>query len=240
MTDALTDAIRRIKDLQQDVERLKSSGKQGQPRVLFVTAEQSRTSDISAGIESRRDVSSVGAYNARAYLFGGYNLLTIVRASGTDITGTADESTVKNRGISPRTYNSAFYSPPLLFNAGTVETAATTDTQTSLRDAGRVKRGVYGVSFGTSGYRTRGYGVSTIIRKTQTGVTTAVDTSTVNSRGINAKTYNSVFYSPSELVNAGIAETTAATDAQPSLRTVTFDTTAAYNTSQYQSTSYNG
>jgi hypothetical protein len=202
MTDALTDAIRRIKDLQQDVERLKSSGKQGQPRVLFVTAEQSRTSDVNAGIQSRRDVSSVGAYNARGYLFGGYNASRIIRVNVADVAGAADASTVKNRGIDAKTYNSDFYSPPLLFNAGTVETTATTDTQTSLRDAGRVKRGVYGVSFGTSGYHTRGYGVSTIIRKRRT-------------------------------------DAAATTDTQTSLRAATINTTAAYNTSHYQSTSYN-
>jgi len=135
MTDALTDAIRRVKELQQDVERLKSSGKQGQPRLLFVTAEQSRTSDINAEIQSRRDVSSVGAYNARGYLFGGYNASTIIRVNVADVAGAEDVSTVKNRGIDAKTYNSDFYSPPLLFNAGTVETTATTDTQTSLRAA---------------------------------------------------------------------------------------------------------
>jgi len=65
-----------------------------------------------------------------------------------------------------------------------------------------VKRGVYGVSFGTSGYHTRGYGVSTIIRKRRT-------------------------------------DAAATTDTQTSLRAATINTTAAYNTSHYQSTSYN-
>jgi hypothetical protein len=239
MTDALTDAIRRVKELQQDVERLKSSGKQGQPRLLFVTAEQSRTSDINAEIQSRRDVSSVGAYNARGYLFGGYNASTIIRVNVADVAGAEDASTVKNRGIDAKTYNSDFYSPPLLFNAGTVETTATTDTQTSLRNAGRVKRGLYGVSFGTSGYRTRGYGVSTIIRKRRTDAAATTDTPTVKNRAIDAKTYNSDFYSPPLLFNAGTVETTATTDTQTSLRAARINTTAAYNTSQYQSTSYN-
>jgi hypothetical protein len=46
MTDALTDAVRRIKQLQQDVERLKSSeNEEGQPRLLFSVQEQTVADD---------------------------------------------------------------------------------------------------------------------------------------------------------------------------------------------------
>jgi hypothetical protein len=46
MTDALTDAVRRIKKLQQDVERLKSSeNEEGQPRLLFSIQEQTSADD---------------------------------------------------------------------------------------------------------------------------------------------------------------------------------------------------
>jgi hypothetical protein len=41
MTDALTDAVRRLKQLQQDVERLQSGEDQeGEPRLFFQTQEQ--------------------------------------------------------------------------------------------------------------------------------------------------------------------------------------------------------
>jgi hypothetical protein len=46
MTDALTDAVRRLKELQQDVERLKSSeNEEGQPRLLFSVQEQTVSDD---------------------------------------------------------------------------------------------------------------------------------------------------------------------------------------------------
>jgi hypothetical protein len=41
MTDPLTDAVRRLKQLQQDVERLQSGQEQeGEPRLFFQTQEQ--------------------------------------------------------------------------------------------------------------------------------------------------------------------------------------------------------
>jgi hypothetical protein len=58
MTDALTDAVRRIKELQQDVERLKSSeNEEGQPRLLFSIQEQTLTGATVSVVSS--DIDSV-------------------------------------------------------------------------------------------------------------------------------------------------------------------------------------
>jgi hypothetical protein len=58
MTDALTDAVRRIKKLQQDVERLKSSeNEEGQPRLLFSIQEQTLTGATVSVVSS--DIDSV-------------------------------------------------------------------------------------------------------------------------------------------------------------------------------------
>jgi hypothetical protein len=46
MTDPLTDAVRRLKELQQDVERLQSSQDEAaQPRLFFTTQEQATADD---------------------------------------------------------------------------------------------------------------------------------------------------------------------------------------------------
>lgn len=46
MTDPLTDAVRRLKQLQQDVERLQSAeDEEGEPRLFFTTEEQARADD---------------------------------------------------------------------------------------------------------------------------------------------------------------------------------------------------
>jgi hypothetical protein len=68
MTDALTDAVRRIKKLQQDVERLKSSeNEEGQPRLLFSVQEQTLTGEtvsvVSSDIDSVEAVESADVLN---------------------------------------------------------------------------------------------------------------------------------------------------------------------------------
>jgi len=46
MSDPLTDAVRRLKQLQQDVERLKSAqNEEGEPRLLFQVSERARASE---------------------------------------------------------------------------------------------------------------------------------------------------------------------------------------------------
>jgi hypothetical protein len=46
MTDPLTDAVRRLKKLQQDVERLQSAeDEEGEPRLFFTTQEQAQATE---------------------------------------------------------------------------------------------------------------------------------------------------------------------------------------------------
>jgi hypothetical protein len=46
MTDPLTDAVRRLKELQQDVERLQSAeDEEGEPRLFFTSQEQAQATD---------------------------------------------------------------------------------------------------------------------------------------------------------------------------------------------------
>lgn len=60
MTDPLTDAVRRIKDLQEDVERLKSGqDEEGESRLLFSVQEQGVAADTLAVVSS--DISAAEA-----------------------------------------------------------------------------------------------------------------------------------------------------------------------------------
>jgi hypothetical protein len=83
MTDGLTDAVRRLKGLQEDIERLKSGqDEEGEPRLLFSAQEQAvaidsiRTgpdeargetataSDRQAGLRLQRRIEDQGAWNS--------------------------------------------------------------------------------------------------------------------------------------------------------------------------------
>jgi hypothetical protein len=71
MTDELTDAVRRLKELQADVERLKAGDDQrGVPRLLFSQSETAVGRDAQADIRNQRTVED-GFYNA-----AGYNVAT--------------------------------------------------------------------------------------------------------------------------------------------------------------------
>jgi hypothetical protein len=71
MTDELTDAVRRLKELQSDVERLKAARDQeGEPRLFFETSEIASATDRQADLRLQRTV--VGA----SYGSAGYNTST--------------------------------------------------------------------------------------------------------------------------------------------------------------------
>lgn len=93
MTDELTDAVRRLKELQSDVERLKAARDQeGVPRLFFETddegvavddlavkgsdlssLERATAADAQADLRLQRVVENTGAYNSTGYNTTSYN-----------------------------------------------------------------------------------------------------------------------------------------------------------------------
>lgn len=73
MTDGLTDAVRRLKGLQEDVERLKSAQNvEAEPRLLFEIADVA-VADDSSNLIAGRSVVDTAAYNSTGYNTTGYN-----------------------------------------------------------------------------------------------------------------------------------------------------------------------
>jgi hypothetical protein len=92
MTDPLTDAVRRLKRLQQDVERLQSGEDQeGEPRLFFIKEEQAvanetvkigpdetqsetaTAADRQTDLRRQRTVDDGGHYNSVGYGTASYN-----------------------------------------------------------------------------------------------------------------------------------------------------------------------
>jgi hypothetical protein len=92
MTDPLTDAVRRLKELQQDVERLQSAeDEDGEPRLFFTTQEQAiateavklgpdetqsetaTASDQQTDLRKQRPIDDGGHYNSTGYVTASYN-----------------------------------------------------------------------------------------------------------------------------------------------------------------------
>jgi hypothetical protein len=72
MTDPLTDAVRRLKQLQETVERLESrENVEAEPRLLFEQADVA-TADDSTALRSKT-VDDPGAYNSVGYNTSSYN-----------------------------------------------------------------------------------------------------------------------------------------------------------------------
>jgi len=128
MTDELTDAVRRLKELQADVERLKAGDDQrGVPRLLFSQSEtgvgQDRTDVVSRDLQqsdvaTARDVQTElrkqrtvedGFYNA-----AGYNVatidpqVTITRTQQSETGVASDRIDIRSRDLQ-QSYNSAGY-----------------------------------------------------------------------------------------------------------------------------------
>jgi hypothetical protein len=73
MTDGLTDAVRRLKKLQQDVERLKSGeDEEGEPRLLFSIQEQAAADDRPT-LRQQRQINDDGHWNSIGYTTASYN-----------------------------------------------------------------------------------------------------------------------------------------------------------------------
>jgi|APHM01.1.fsa_nt_gi hypothetical protein len=72
MTDPLTDAVRRLKRLQETVERLESrENAEAEPRLLFEQADVA-TADDSASLRSST-VNDTGVHNSAGYNISSYN-----------------------------------------------------------------------------------------------------------------------------------------------------------------------
>jgi hypothetical protein len=75
MTDPLTDAVRRLKGLQEDVERLKSGqDEEGEPRLLFKVQEAAVANDVQDVPQAQRQVA--GNINHAQYDTSAYNTAT--------------------------------------------------------------------------------------------------------------------------------------------------------------------
>jgi hypothetical protein len=92
MTDGLTDAVRRLKGLQEDIERLKAGqDEEGEPRLLFSIQEQATATDVirvgpdetqtetavaddqQAGLRLQRTVNDQGTWNSIGWSTSTYN-----------------------------------------------------------------------------------------------------------------------------------------------------------------------
>jgi hypothetical protein len=73
MTDPLTDAVKRLKGLQADVERLKSGqNEEGEPRLLF-QIQEAAVADESVALAAGPATDDTGAYNSASYSTHTYN-----------------------------------------------------------------------------------------------------------------------------------------------------------------------
>jgi hypothetical protein len=112
MTDALTDAVRRIKKLQQDVERLKSSeNEEGQPRLLFSIQEQTTADDaVSVRPPDFENVEAVESADVLNIVDSDINNSETVAADDTqDIRGRQVNSAGRYNRVG---YNTASYNDP--------------------------------------------------------------------------------------------------------------------------------
>jgi len=90
MTDELTDAVRRLKELQADVERLKAGdGQRGVPRLLFsqsetgvgrdqidISAFDLQQSDVAEARDAQTDLRKQRTVEDGFYNAAGYNVAT--------------------------------------------------------------------------------------------------------------------------------------------------------------------
>jgi len=105
MTDGLTDAVRRIKGLQRDVEQLKSAREQeGVPLIVLQSAEQAVASDAQVGLVANdlKNADAATATDAQAGLVAS-DLKNAETATATD----AQDDLRLQRTIEDATYNSA-------------------------------------------------------------------------------------------------------------------------------------
>jgi hypothetical protein len=158
MTDPLTDAVRRLKGLQEDVERLKSAqDEEGEPRILFSEAE---TAVVSQGFGLRsQSLNSDGFYNSAGYQTSTVDSVDIVRPSETETASANDSQSLRSQTLnSDGFYNSAGYQTSTVDSVEFVRPSetetASVDGSQSLRSSNVTGTATYS---DTSGYNTSTY-----------------------------------------------------------------------------------
>jgi hypothetical protein len=114
MTDPLTDAVRRLKGLQEDVERLKSAqDEEGEPRILFSEAE---TAVVTQGFGLRsQSLTSDAFYNDAGYQTATVDAVDIVRPRETETASADDSQSLRSSNVT----GTATYSDTSGYNTAT-------------------------------------------------------------------------------------------------------------------------
>jgi hypothetical protein len=177
MTDPLTDAVRRIKGLQADIERLKAAqDEEGEPRLFFVQDEF-----VAVGNELSIDSGGLeddAVYGDATYQTSTVDLIDRVREGVAEVVAVSDAKTVDGGGTLTENafYNSATYQTSSVDSVAIVrdvitDRAAVSDTQ-SLSAGGIDGGGVYN----SATYQTSSVDSVAIVRETTAETATAADT----------------------------------------------------------------
>lgn len=157
MTDPLTDAVRRLKGLQEDVERLKAAQDQeGEPRLFFEESERVLVSD-SSRTRKQRTLEESGIYGQVGYNTSTIDQVEIVRLAATETVGAADLGTINGSEVGDATfgasgYNTTSYSAAELIRVEQTETAVGDDSGSTVA-VSDVAAATYGDGYQTSGYQ---------------------------------------------------------------------------------------
>jgi acyl carrier protein len=182
MTDPLTDAVRRLKGLQEDIERLKSEqDEEGEPRLFFVEDEfiavaNNLTLD-SGGLEDD------AVYNDATYQTTTVDLIERFRQGFSEQVSVADTQSLSSDGITEdAVYNQAVYQTTSvdavdIVRDVTVNRAAVVDTQ-SLSSGGITEDAVYNQAT----YQTTSVDAVDIIRKLEQETVAVTDSQTALNR----------------------------------------------------------
>jgi len=189
MTDPLTDAVRRLKGLQEDIERLKAAQEQeGEPRLFFEQDERVLVSD-STRTRKQRTLEEDGIYGQV-----GYNTFTVdsvdtVRPAASESAVADDIVAVSGQRLrQDRIYNQATYNV-IAADVTAAEEAAAADSSdlaaSSINDGG---------SYNTIGYSTGSLDSVEIVRQTVSDSAAAADNSSFVSETVEAAVYGSATY----------------------------------------------
>jgi len=157
MTDPLTDAVRRLKGLQEDVERLKAAQDQeGEPRLFFDQSDRVLVSDTSR-TRKQRTLEESGIYGQVGYNTSTIDQVEIVRLTANEIVAVSDVGTINGTEVSDATfgasgYNTSSYSAVELIRVEQPETAAADDSGSTVA-VSEVVAATYGDGYQTSGYQ---------------------------------------------------------------------------------------
>jgi hypothetical protein len=162
MTDPLTDAVRRLKGLQEDIERLKSEqDEEGEPRLFFVEDEFVAVANDLVLDSGRLEDDAV--YNDATYQTTTIDLIERFRQDVDEQVSVIDSETLDGGGITGDAfYNAATYQTTSVDAVDivrdiTVDRAAAKDTQDTISGTTVKTTGVYNGA--TAGYQTTTYNI---------------------------------------------------------------------------------